>query len=93
MDPILSIILMSIGSICAGIETLIPPVITSQNLFANRSGILILAGVTVSIVGIAIIGYAGSLKSKNMSEKDKKATVKEFALNKGLFLSIRFCSI
>lgn len=74
--------------LCAGIGTLIPPVITGQNLFASRSGILILIGVTVSIVGIAIIGYAGSLKSKNMSEEDKKAAVKEFALKKGILIAI-----
>jgi len=74
--------------LCAGIGTLLPPVITGQNLFASRSGILILAGVIVSIVGIAIIGYAGSLKSKNMSEEDKKAAVKEFALKKGILIAI-----
>ncbi len=74
--------------LCAGIGTLIPPVITGQNLFASRSGILILVGVTISIVGIAIIGYAGSLKSKNMSEEDKKAAVKEFALKKGILIAI-----
>jgi L-rhamnose-H+ transport protein len=74
--------------LCAGIGTLIPPVIAGKNLFADRAGILILIGVTVSIVGIAIIGYAGSLKSKNMSEEDKKAAVKEFALKKGVLIAI-----
>jgi L-rhamnose-H+ transport protein len=74
--------------LCAAIGTLIPPVISGNNLFASRSGILILIGVTISLVGIAIIGYAGSLKSRNMSEEDKRAAVKEFALKKGVLIAI-----
>jgi L-rhamnose-H+ transport protein len=74
--------------LCAAIGTLLPPVIAGNNLFADRSGILILIGVIVSIVGISIIGYAGSLKGKNMSEEDKKAAVKEFALKKGILIAI-----
>lgn len=74
--------------LCAAIGTVIPPVISGNNLFADRAGILILIGVMVSVVGISIIGYAGSLKSKNMSEEDKKAAVKEFALKKGVLIAI-----
>lgn len=74
--------------LCAAIGTIIPPLIRGNNLFADRAGVLILIGVTVSIVGIAIIGYAGSLKSKNMSDEDKKAAVKEFALKKGILIAI-----
>ena len=73
--------------LCAAIGTILPPIISGNNLFASRAGILILIGVTVSIVGISIIGYAGSLKSKNMSEEDKKAPFKAFALKKGIFLA------
>ena len=74
--------------LCAAIGTIIPPIISGNNLFADRAGILILIGVIVSIVGISIIGYAGSLKGKNMSEEDKKAAVKEFALKKGILIAI-----
>lgn len=74
--------------LCAAIGTIIPPLLSGNNLFADRAGVLILIGVTVSIVGIAIIGYAGSLKSKNMSEEDKKTAVKEFALKKGILIAI-----
>jgi L-rhamnose-H+ transport protein len=74
--------------LCAAIGTIIPPIISGNDLFADRAGILILFGVMVSIVGISIIGYAGSLKSKNMSEEDKKAAVKEFALKKGILIAI-----
>jgi L-rhamnose-H+ transport protein len=74
--------------LCAGIGTLVPPVVSGQNLFAERSGILMLVGISVSLAGIAIIGYAASLKSKNMSEEEKRAAVKEFALKKGILIAI-----
>ena len=38
--------------------------------------------------GIAIIGYAGSLRAKNMSEEEKRAAVKDFALTKGLLVAL-----
>jgi L-rhamnose-H+ transport protein len=74
--------------LCAGIGTLVPPLVSGQNLFANRAGILILVGVAISLAGIAIIGYAAGLKSKNMSEEERKAAVKEFALKKGVLIAI-----
>ncbi len=74
--------------LCAGIGTLVPPVVYGQNLLADRSGILILIGVAVSIAGIAIIGYAASLKDKNLSEEQKKASIKEFALKRGILIAI-----
>jgi L-rhamnose-H+ transport protein len=42
----------------------------------------------VTIAGVVVVGYAGSLKSRNMSEEEKKAAVKEFALKKGILISI-----
>ncbi len=74
--------------LCAAIGTLVPPVVAGQNLFADRAGILMVIGVAVAIAGIAIIGYAGSLKTKNMSEADKKKAVAEFALKKGILIAI-----
>jgi len=74
--------------LCAAIGTLIPPIVAGQNLFADRAGILMLVGITVSIAGIAIIGYAASLKGKNMTEEEKKAAIKEFALKKGVLIAI-----
>lgn len=74
--------------LCAAIGTLVPPVVAGQNLFADRAGILMVIGVAVAIAGIAIIGYAGSLKTKNMSETDKKKAVAEFALKKGILIAI-----
>jgi L-rhamnose-H+ transport protein len=45
-------------------------------------------GVSIGIAGIAIIGYAGSLKTRNMSEADSKRAVVEFALKKGILIAI-----
>jgi L-rhamnose-H+ transport protein len=54
----------------------------------THEGILIVVGVTVCIVGISIVGYAGSLRSSSMSAEDKQKAIKEFALKKGLLIAI-----
>ncbi len=74
--------------LCAAFGTLIPPIAAGDNLFSSTSGILTIAGVSITVAGIAIIGYAGSLKSKEMSDQEKNASVKEFALKKGIFIAI-----
>lgn len=74
--------------LCAAIGTLVPPLVAGQNLLADRSGILMVIGVSIAVAGIAIIGFAGSLKTKNMSEADKKKAVAEFALKKGILIAI-----
>jgi len=74
--------------LCAAFGTLLPPIIAGQNLFSTHAGILTVAGVAITVAGIVIIGYAGSLKSKEMSEEEKKAAVKEFALKKGLIIAV-----
>ena len=45
-------------------------------------------GVCITLAGIAIIGYAGSLRAQNMSEEEKRAAVKDFALTKGLLVAL-----
>jgi len=74
--------------LCAAFGTLLPPVIAGQNLFATTGGILTVTGVAITVAGIIIIGYAGALKSKEMTEEEKKAAVKEFALKKGILIAI-----
>jgi len=74
--------------LCAAFGTLIPPIVAGENLFATTSGILTVTGVAITVAGIAIIGYAGSLKSAEMSEEEKKAAVKEFALKKGILIAV-----
>ena len=73
---------------CAAFGTLIPPIVAGDSLFSTTAGILTLVGVAVCVAGIAIIGYAGALKNKGLSEEERKAAVKEFALKKGLLIAI-----
>ena len=72
---------------CSAFGTIIPAVIAGENLLSG-SGLILLVGVSVTIAGIAVIGYAGSLRAKNMSEEEKKAAVKDFALGKGLAVAL-----
>ena len=74
--------------LCAAFGTLVPPVIAGKNLFSSTAGILTVIGVAITVAGIIIIGYAGALKSREMSEEEKKAAVKDFALKKGILIAI-----
>jgi len=74
--------------LCAAFGTLLPPLFAGDNLFSSTAGILTIFGVSITVAGIAIIGFAGSLKSKEMTEEEKKNAVKEFALRKGIFIAI-----
>jgi L-rhamnose-H+ transport protein len=74
--------------LCAAFGTLIPPLIAGQDLFSTTAGVLTIAGVAITIAGIAVIGYAGSLKSREMTEEEKKAAVREFALKKGILIAV-----
>ena len=67
---------------CSAFGTLIPAMMIGTDLFTGE-GLVLLIGVSVAIAGIAVIGYAGSLRAKNMTEEQKKAAVKDFALEIG----------
>lgn len=73
---------------CAAFGTLIPPIVAGNNLFGTPEGILTLAGVSVTIAGIIVIGYAGSLKNKMLTEEEKRKAIKDFALKKGILIAI-----
>ncbi|MCD7972593.1 MAG: L-rhamnose/proton symporter RhaT [Candidatus Azobacteroides sp.] len=72
---------------CSAFGTLIPALLKGDHLFEG-DGLVLLTGVSIAIAGIAVIGYAGSLKSKNMTEEEKKKAVKDFALKKGLLIAL-----
>ena len=72
---------------CAGFGTLFPALFAGKDLL-HGDGLMLLIGVCITLAGIAIIGYAGSLRSRNMSEEEKKAAVKDFALTKGLLVAL-----
>lgn len=70
---------------CAGLGTVLTPI------FTGRTGDLttpVLVGVVVTLLGIGIIGYAGSLKSASLSEEEKKKAVKDFNFTKGLLVAL-----
>ncbi len=66
---------------CSAFGTLIPAIMVGTDLFTGK-GLVLLIGVSVAIAGISVIGFAGSLRSKNMTEEQKKAAVKDYALGK-----------
>lgn len=72
---------------CSAFGTLIPALLKGDNLFRG-DGLILLAGVSIAIAGIAVIGYAGSLRAGNMSEAEKKRAVKDFSLKKGLLIAL-----
>ena len=74
--------------LCAAVGTLVPAFRSGGNLFADRAGILTLIGVAIALAGIVIIGYAGALKNKGLSEEQRREAVKDFALKKGILIAI-----
>lgn len=77
---------ISLGT-CSAFGTLIPALMAGTNLFQGK-GLILLIGVSITLAGIATIGYAGGLRAKNMTEEEKKAAVKDFALTKGLLVAL-----
>lgn len=77
---------ISLGT-CSAFGTLIPALMAGTNLFEGK-GLVLLIGVSITLAGIAIIGYAGGLRAKNMTEEERKAAVKDFALTKGLLVAL-----
>ncbi|MFA7583258.1 MAG: L-rhamnose/proton symporter RhaT, partial [Proteiniphilum sp.] len=72
---------------CAAFGTVIPAVLAGTDLFSPK-GLILLLAVAVTLVGIALVGYAGSLRSKNMSEEERRKAIKDFALKKGLLIAL-----
>src|SRR5260370_9116150 len=58
----------------------------ARQVLGTRSGLVILAGVAVCLVGIAFAGAAGVSKEREMSDEQKRASIKEFDLKKGLLV-------
>jgi len=77
---------------CAGLGTIMGPVLL--NIFYPELDPLsslttaVIIGVVVTLLGIAIIGVAGSMKSASLSEEEKKAAVKDFNFPKGIAIAL-----
>ena len=77
---------------CAGLGTIMGPVLLNaffpelDALSALTPSVII--GVVVTLIGIAIIGVAGGMKSASLSEEEKKEAVKDFNFPKGLAIAL-----
>ena len=70
---------------CAGLGTILAPVFTGRMSELTTSVVI---GVIVTLVGIAVIGVAGSLKSSLLSEEEKREAVKDFNFGKGITVAL-----
>lgn len=61
---------------------------TLHDLLTTGWGRIVLAGVVICLLGIYICGKAGMMKEKEMPEEEKKKSVAEFSLIKGLIVAI-----
>lgn len=77
---------------CAGLGTIMGPVLL--NIFFPEMDALasltssVIIGVVVTLIGIAVIGIAGGMKSASLSEEAKKEAVKDFNFPKGLAIAL-----
>ena len=70
--------------------TLVPPIFRGEfrsEVLGTSSGRIILVGVVVCLLGIIFAGMAGMSKEKEMSAEQKRASIKEFDLKRGLLVA------
>jgi len=94
---------MSLGNsvvlgFCAAFGAIVPSIYYSINptqgkvsftdMLCSQGGLLVLVGVAVCLIGIAISGKAGMMKEAELSKEDKKASIPEFNLVKGLIIAV-----
>jgi L-rhamnose-H+ transport protein len=74
--------------------TLVPPIFDRQfaQLLTQRSGVVILVGVGICVLGILFAGAAGISKEKELSHEQKLAGIREFDLKLGLGVAT-FCGV
>lgn len=77
---------------CAAIGTVMGPLLL-QVFFPENDPVAqltysVILGVAATLVGIAIIGVAGSMKANSLSEEEKKAAVKDFNFPKGIAIAL-----
>lgn len=70
---------------CAGLGAILGPVLTGH---AHDLTSAVIIGVVVTLVGIAIIGVAGAMKSAEQPEEEKHKAVKDFNFGKGIFVAL-----
>src|SRR5882724_4447824 len=71
----------------AAFGTLLPPIFRGRfpsEVLGTRSGLVILLGVAVCLLGIAFAGAAGASKEREMPDDQKRMAIREFNLKKGI---------
>lgn len=94
---------MSLGNsvvlgFCAAFGALVPSIyynlnptegkISFTDMLSNSGGQIVLLGVFVCLIGIAVSGKAGMMKENELSDEEKKKTIAEFSLFKGLAIGV-----
>lgn len=77
---------VSLGT-CSAFGTLIPALMAGTDLL-HDDGLILLIGVMITLAGIAVIGYAGTLRARNIDKATKHAAIRDFALTKGLAVAL-----
>ena len=70
---------------CSALGAILGPVFTGHAADLTSAVII---GVVVTLVGIAIIGIAGALKSASLPEEERKKAVKDFNFGKGIAVAL-----
>jgi len=75
---------------CAVIGTLVPPILHREfatKVLGTTSGLVILIGIVVCILGIAVAGMAGMSKERELTDEQKRSSIKEFNFPKGILVA------
>ena len=70
---------------CAGLGTVLTPIFMGE---PEKLTSAVIIGVIVTLVGIAIIGLAGQMKTATLSEEERRAAVKDFNFPKGIAVAL-----
>jgi L-rhamnose-H+ transport protein len=70
--------------------TLVPTIVhgTFVPFITSLAGQVVFAGIVVCVAGIALCGYAGLSKESELSDQQKRESVKEFSLKKGFCFAV-----
>lgn len=56
--------------------------------FTTTSGLILLAGIGICLLGIVICGWAGMRKEREVASSQKKASIREFSFVKGVWVAV-----
>ena len=87
---------MSLGmavvlGLCSAFGTLMPPIFAGEfvtRVLDTRSGLVILFGIGVCLIGITLAGIAGMSKEAELSAEQKTEAIQEFNFRKGLLVAL-----